>query len=75
MKLTIREIKKAIRESLMSEGEIDYAYISSDIIQRLEGEQDLSQAVTSFLKDNPNASENDVAKALKIHPISGEGAL
>ncbi len=72
MKVTIRKIKKAIRESLREEGEIDYSYISSDIVKRLEGDSDLSQAVTSFLNDNPNATEHDVAKALKIHPISGE---
>ena len=75
MKVTIREIKKAIRESLREEGEVDYGYISSDIIKRLESESDLSQAVTSFLKDNPNTTEHDVAKALKVHPISGEGSL
>ena len=75
MTLTIRQIKEAIRESLREEGEIDYGYISSDIIQRLESEQDLSQAVTSFLKDNPNATEQDVAKALQIHPIATKGTF
>ncbi len=73
MKLTIKNVKEAIRESLREEGEIDYSYISSEIIQRLESEDDLSQAITSFLKDNPNATENDVAKALKNHPIVGSG--
>ena len=28
-----------------------------------------------FLKDNPNTTEHDVAKALKVHPIAGEGSL
>jgi len=75
MKVTIRKVKEVIRESLREEGEIDYRYISSEILHRMESEKDLSQAVTSFLNDNPNATEHDVAKALKIHPISGEGSF
>lgn len=71
MALTIRSLRNMIRESLISEGEVDYSFISSEISKRLESEMDLSQAVTSFLKDNPNANEGDVAKALKTHPIMG----
>jgi hypothetical protein len=71
MSLTIKDLRNMIRESLIKEGQIDYSFISSEISKRLESEMDLSQAVTSFLGDNPNATEGDVAKALKIHPIMG----
>lgn len=71
MSFTIKTLKERIRKQLIREGKVDYSYISSEISKRMEEENDLSQAVTSFLKDNPNASEGDVAKALKAHPITG----
>jgi len=71
MKMTIKNLKSIIREALKESGEVDYSFISSEISNRLESEMDISQAVNSFLKDNPNANEGDVAKALKLHPIMG----
>lgn len=70
MKLTIKTLKSMIREKLITEGQLDYSFISSEVAKRMESEMDLSQAVSSFLQDNPNASEGDVAKALKEHPIT-----
>ena len=77
MKLTISALKKAIREELLEnleeEQDQDYNFISSDIVSRLESEDDVSQAITSFLKDNPNSTERDVALALKAFPIHNTG--
>lgn len=70
MAMTIRKLKEQIRKKLISEGKVDYRFISAEVAKRMEEENDLSQAVTSFLKDNPNATEGDVALALKSHPIT-----
>ena len=59
--------------NLKEEQEPDYSFISSEIVSRLESEDDVSQAITSFLKDNPAATEHDVAAALKAYPIHNTG--
>ena len=73
MKLTFSALKQAIREQLREQTEPDYKFISSEIVDRLEYENDVSQAITSFLNDNPHSTEKDVADALKAFPIHDAG--